>query len=206
MYDVFDMLANKQQSLSPREKSIIQSHPEKSKKLLTSISVKNNLWLSIVLQHHENSSGTGYPMKLKAPDILPEVYIYQIVDVYLSLIRVRAYRQQYTPREAIKKLKTTVTEKYSEAVEHLANILSAYPAGSMVVLKTGEIGVVIKPPKSNRQDCKVAVLLNNEKTIKEPIMRNTTQPDFAIAAATNTVLSATLRNECFYKLFTMNSD
>ncbi len=78
--------------LSDEEYEIIKSHPEKGKKLLTSIKKLNCVseWLN---SHHERWDGTGYPNHLKGEEIPISARIIAIADTYDAMTSSRSYRK-----------------------------------------------------------------------------------------------------------------
>jgi HD-GYP domain-containing protein (c-di-GMP phosphodiesterase class II) len=63
-------------------------------------------WLSgsiceMVLQHHENADGTGYPYGISINDISQGARIIRVADVYSALTVDRVYHDKISGREAI---------------------------------------------------------------------------------------------------------
>ncbi len=59
----------------------------------------------IVLYHHENYDGTGYPGRLKGRAIPLGARIIRVADSLRALISERPYQRKYTMEEAIEILK-----------------------------------------------------------------------------------------------------
>lgn len=55
----------------------------------------------IILYHHENYDGTGYPYRLRGEEIPLGARIIRICDVFVALISERAYRKAFEPDAAI---------------------------------------------------------------------------------------------------------
>ena len=55
----------------------------------------------IILYHHENYDGTGYPFGLRGEEIPLGARIIRICDVFVALISDRAYRGAFEPETAI---------------------------------------------------------------------------------------------------------
>lgn len=114
-------------------------------------SLDREAWISnkaktMILQHHEKMDGSGYPLHVKTLDI--EAQILQVCDAFDEMIcgigckRARVY-------EAVEYLKVTKGSWYNEEVVNtLLDFTAVYPAGTVVILNTGEMGIVIK---QNRQ-------------------------------------------------------
>jgi putative nucleotidyltransferase with HDIG domain len=55
----------------------------------------------IILHHHENFDGSGYPNNLKGEQIIFEARIIRITDTYDALTTNRGYRPAYTRKQAL---------------------------------------------------------------------------------------------------------
>lgn len=55
----------------------------------------------MVLQHHENGDGSGYPKRLKAPNIHAWARILRILDSYEAMTAERPWRPALEPKEAL---------------------------------------------------------------------------------------------------------
>ncbi len=55
----------------------------------------------IILQHHENFDGTGYPHNLRSEQIIFEARIIRITDTYDALTTDRGYRPAYSHEQAL---------------------------------------------------------------------------------------------------------
>lgn len=100
---------------------------------------------NIILAHHENWDGTGFPRKLRGEDIPLGSRIIRVCDIYDRLIRGENY-PRYQAIEALYAGGGSYLD--SNIVEVFTNNLSVYPLGSIVKLTTGEIGVVVNVRKN----------------------------------------------------------
>ena len=95
---------NKKGKLDAPERVIMNSHPEKSRRIL-----QNTLEFSeisnIVLYHHEKWDGSGYPQGLKGNEIPLESRIISVADAYDAMTNNRSYRKQSSSAEAVKEIK-----------------------------------------------------------------------------------------------------
>ncbi len=57
--------------------------------------------LLMVLQHHENGDGTGYPQGLNLAGIHPWARILRLVDSYEAMTSNRPWRNMFSPKEAL---------------------------------------------------------------------------------------------------------
>lgn len=95
-------------------------------------------------QHHERLDGSGYPRKLKEPDIHKYAKILAICDVFDALTTNRVYRRAMLPHQAMEILYAGVESLFvKDYVEAFRDTIALYPIGLSVSLNTGEEGIVI---------------------------------------------------------------
>lgn len=88
--------------LSPEEWKEIKMHPEVGKRMVENIKNIPTESKLIILQHHEQPNGNGYPNSLYNKEIYYFAKIVAIADTFTALILARPYRSQvYTPYEAL---------------------------------------------------------------------------------------------------------
>jgi HD-GYP domain-containing protein (c-di-GMP phosphodiesterase class II) len=77
--------------LSPAEREMIKGHSETGYTILKDIPFA---WpvAEIVRQHHEKMDGSGYPLGLKADEILPEAKVLAVADIVEAMASYRPYR------------------------------------------------------------------------------------------------------------------
>ncbi|MBD0324627.1 MAG: HD domain-containing protein, partial [Aldersonia sp.] len=95
MITVPEDLVNKNGSLSDLEWQLIQQHPLRGTEILAALPHLREV-LPIVLHHHENWQGDGYPHRLAAEQIPVGARIIRVADTYEALISLRPYRPAYT--------------------------------------------------------------------------------------------------------------
>ena len=69
MLKLQERLHSVQGPLSDADMQIIRNHPQQSVNILRNMGIDNSDWLSIVLMHHENEDGSGYPGGKKSEEI-----------------------------------------------------------------------------------------------------------------------------------------
>ncbi|MDR3608338.1 MAG: HD domain-containing phosphohydrolase [Oligoflexia bacterium] len=88
--------------LAGEERREIQTHPELAKRMLDSVKSVNPEVRMIVLQHHEQPNGRGYPNGLHDKQIYYLAKIVAIADCFSALLCVRPFRDEaFTPVKAI---------------------------------------------------------------------------------------------------------
>ncbi|MCK5883572.1 MAG: HD domain-containing protein [Bacteriovoracaceae bacterium] len=90
--------------LSRDQRIEIYRHPELGRDLLTGNSIIKREVLLIILQHHEQPNGLGYPNKLKDRDIYPPAKIISVASSFVELVVSSKLKQGVSKDEAFKNL------------------------------------------------------------------------------------------------------
>ncbi len=109
----FDIL-NKQGRLTDDEMELVKSHPYQGYQILQQAKALSEESKIIVMQHHENIDGSGYPQNLKGDDIHLYGRICSIVDVYTALTAERSYKHALSTFEALKLMKDTMMNRFDK--------------------------------------------------------------------------------------------
>lgn len=121
-----DSILLKPGKLTDYEYEIIKYHPILSYELIKNVPNLEKV-KDIVLYHHENYDGTGYPKGLKGEEIPLGARILSIVDIFDALTSQRSYRKSLSFEEAIKILKDLSGTKLDpKLVEKIIPILEKY--------------------------------------------------------------------------------
>ena len=99
----YDILA-KTSRLSPQEFKVIREHPARSVELIRPVEFLKPV-LPIILYHHENYDGTGYPSGLKREQIPIGARLMAVVDAFEAMTGKRPYKRRLSIHEAIEELK-----------------------------------------------------------------------------------------------------
>jgi putative nucleotidyltransferase with HDIG domain len=98
----------------------------------------------IILQHHENADGSGYPNHLKGDETDQLARLVAIANGYDNLCNPNNPSLGRTPYEALAHMYANQRSKFDESLlKHLIKSLGIYPPGSIVQLSTGIYGIVI---------------------------------------------------------------
>ena len=84
--------------LEPKEARVVKKHVEIAGEILSTRMKKEVV--DIALAHHERCDGSGYPNKLKDPQMSTEQKILQVTDVVVALLNRRSYRRPL-PKEKV---------------------------------------------------------------------------------------------------------
>jgi HD-GYP domain-containing protein (c-di-GMP phosphodiesterase class II) len=85
-------ILHKEEALSDIEFNLMRSHVYKSARLLEHLE-QWDMARKIVMQHHERTDGTGYPLGLKEPDICEGAKLLAIIDTYDAMTHSRAHNE-----------------------------------------------------------------------------------------------------------------
>lgn len=137
-------ILNKPGRLSEDEFSIMRRHVEYGRAVAEKIEWVSPIALSVLAQHHERYDGSGYPARLKGEAISQFGQMAAIVDVYDAITAERVYHQPMPPVEALRKLQEWSKFHFNEElVGHFIRSVGIYPVGTLVLLESGLLGIVI---------------------------------------------------------------
>lgn len=138
-------LLGKKSSLQAAEALVLKKHVDFSVQLLTETAGIDPEVLSIVAYHHERFDGKGYPNGMKGQEIPVYARIASIVDFYDAYTHTRPYRPAHSTSEALNALNNASGKRFQpELVEEFIQCLGVYPTGSLVLLSSGEVAIVIE--------------------------------------------------------------
>jgi putative two-component system response regulator len=102
-------IISKTESLTPREREIIQSHCALGERLCLPV-VGLHPVLPIIRHHHERANGTGYPDGLRGDTIPLLAQIFSILDIYDALRMWRPYRQPMNEPQTLEVMRQEVRQ------------------------------------------------------------------------------------------------
>lgn len=100
---VDDAILRKPGSLTPEEYAQIKQHPEFGARIVAPMRFAREVQ-PIILAHHEQWNGRGYPYGLRGEEIPVGARIIAIVDAYDAMTTDRPYRQAVSKAEALQRL------------------------------------------------------------------------------------------------------
>lgn len=99
-----DEVLAKPTKLTGKEYDIVKEHPERSVRIIKHMKALKTV-IPIILYHHENYDGSGYPKGLKKDQIPLGARIMGIVSAFEAMITKRPYRVTKTLDEAIEEIR-----------------------------------------------------------------------------------------------------
>ena len=94
---------SKPAKLTGREYDIVKEHPVRSVEIIRHMKALRSV-IPVILYHHENYDGSGYPKHLKREQIPLGARIMAIIDAFEAMITARPYRQTKTVDEAVEEI------------------------------------------------------------------------------------------------------
>jgi HD-GYP domain-containing protein (c-di-GMP phosphodiesterase class II) len=151
-----DEILHKPGRLTPEEFEVMKAHARHSRNLLEATEGIGELSIITAAQHHERMDGSGYPEGLKGDDISIYGRMVAITDVYDAITSDRVYHKGMTPSQGLKKLLEWSNGHLDPVlVKEFIRCVGLYPIGSLVLLESGRLGVVIE---TNEEDQRLPVV------------------------------------------------
>lgn len=107
-------IINKNGHLTGEELNIINRHPKAGLGLLEHRKGIENISLKVVIQHHENDDGSGYPYGIGGSDIHLFGQISRIVDVYDAMTSRRPYADAKRPFAVLAEMKDKMSHCFDK--------------------------------------------------------------------------------------------
>ena len=150
--------------LTEEETREMRHHVAHGLHLVKKSGIINQDVLDMVAFHHERYDGSGYPRGLRGDEIPAFARIAAIVDTYDAITSKRAYAEARAPADAIKVLYEARDKEFqAELVEAFIQAVGIYPAGTIVELSSGEVGIVVAESRTRRLLPKVILVLDRKK-------------------------------------------
>jgi len=156
-----DHILNKAGRLTDEEFAIIRKHPRDGYDILRQTPEIGQIPLDITLHHHERRDGSGYPDRQAEGQISEVAQMAAIVDVYDAITSDRCYHKGMPAADALRKIYEWSKFHFSPSLtQEFMRCVGIYPVGTMVMLESGRLGVVVEPHESNLLTPKVNVFFN----------------------------------------------
>lgn len=150
--------------LTTNEMRVMMAHTVHGRNLLLSSEGVYTGAVDVAFSHHERIDGLGYPRQLSDESISRYSKIIAIVDAYDAMTADRCYQMAKTSTEAMKIIYKERGRHFDEqlALKFLQTV-GLYPAGSIVELYSGSIGLVIEANPRFRHLPRIVLLLDKDK-------------------------------------------
>lgn len=179
MTELQDRLVMQKEAPTPEQQVQIVQHPARSVRLLEQLGITEQRWLEAVRDHRANIPG---PLAGRTEGQRMARLI-QRADIFAARLAPRAARPPESPASAMQASYFDENRQIDEAGAALIKAVGIYSPGSFVRLANQEMAVVIKRC-ANTTTPRVAVVVNRSgMPTGELIVRDTSQPEFRIAAS-----------------------
>ncbi|MFP3043813.1 HD-GYP domain-containing protein [Treponema primitia] len=154
-------LINKTGNLSKEELHHIQSHTLYSYKIVHEELAYPEEMGALVLQHHENWDGSGYPQGLAGEEIHFGARIVSVADAFEAMVSQKPYRNSMLGYQAMKNLLADNSRRFGpDELNAFIKIMGVYPIGSIILLNNGSMARVVEVRKDAPLRPKIAVLVD----------------------------------------------
>ncbi len=150
--------------LSEQEVDQVRNHVKLGVEMIQGSALMNTHVIDMITHHHERHDGSGYPKGLRGDDIPIFARLAAIVDCYDAITSHRGYARAISPAEAVRLMNDWKDIDFQgELVEEFIQTVGVYPAGTLVELSNGEVGVVMVSERRSRLRPRVMLLLDADK-------------------------------------------
>jgi HD-GYP domain-containing protein (c-di-GMP phosphodiesterase class II) len=158
-----DHILNKPGPLTESEFAIVKKHPRDGYDLLCQTPGIGPIPLDITLHHHERRDGSGYPGQQAGDAISELAQMAAIVDTYDAITSDRCYHKGLSAAEALRQIHEWSKVRFNPMLTaEFMRCVGIYPVGTMVMLESGKLGVVVEPHESNLLTPKVNVFFSTK--------------------------------------------
>jgi len=165
------LILNKPSKLTEAEFGVIKSHPVEGHGMLLNGEKMDPVALDVCLHHHEKVDGSGYPKGLKGDEISLLAKMGAVCDVYDAITSNRAYKTGWDPAESLRKMAEWSKGHFDPAVfQAFVKSMGIYPVGSLVLMKSGRIGVVTEQAGKSLTTPKVKMFYSTKSSLRIPAM------------------------------------
>lgn len=117
----------KEGELNDAEREAIRRHPEIGYRIANSSPEFSGV-ADLILHHHENYDGSGYPLGIKGDAIALECRILAIIIAFSAMTNHRPYAKKLKPEEALQELKRCAGTQFDpQLVEEFVALLASNP-------------------------------------------------------------------------------
>ncbi|MGR9014189.1 MAG: HD-GYP domain-containing protein [Gammaproteobacteria bacterium] len=158
-------ILNKPGKLTEEEFDIMKSHVVHGCSILRKSPGISQVSFDVTSQHHERFDGSGYPLKLKNSEMSVYGQMASIVDVYDAITANRCYHKGMEPTVAVRKMFEWSKFHFNpKLLRTFIRTVGIYPVGTLVLLESGKIGVVIEQCEKDMTRPLVRTIFDTKKS------------------------------------------
>jgi putative nucleotidyltransferase with HDIG domain len=163
-------ILNKPGKLTDEEFDILKRHTIDGAEILKNTPEIPTLAPIVAFEHHLRSDGTGYPVGISRPKLNLGTTLCGIADVFDAMRSQRVYQNAHPTDRILAVLQRNDGKQFDQhLVRRFVQLIGIYPAGNLVRLDTGEIGVVLKAYAPDPYRPRVRILVGRDgQTVVRP--------------------------------------
>ncbi len=167
--DVPKEILNKPGKLDHDERKIIENHSHYGAETLVQLRYSSYIpisAISVAMEHHSGEGDRAYPRYTKKKNIGLYSKIVKIVDVFDAITTKRPYRKKvFTRVEALNLMVEKFTGEFDPVLfKVFIRMIGECPVGTLVLLDTGEVGIVNKTNPNPAFQFRPLIKLITDKT------------------------------------------
>jgi HD-GYP domain-containing protein (c-di-GMP phosphodiesterase class II) len=154
----------------------LRAHPVQAAEQLAAAGVRDGDWLQAVRQHHERRDGSGYPSGTRDPS--PLAVALRQADVLLAKVSPREGRLPLPIQQAHREM--FAEDGGGPFASALIKEFGIYPPGDFVLLRSGEMAVVVRRGATATTPEVAAITDRKGVPVTSSARRDSAKPEFAI--------------------------
>jgi putative nucleotidyltransferase with HDIG domain len=136
-------LLNISESTREKDNFIVPAHIEEGVSIAQKTGGFAEETIEVIQMHHERLDGSGYPTGQGLTDINDAMRIFTIIDELDRLMHIPVKGKYLNAIAAYQKLLKMEKEFDFEFIQQIIKSIGIYPPGSLVILKSGRVGIVL---------------------------------------------------------------
>lgn len=138
-----ETILNKPGPLTQEEFAVMKRHPRVGRRILRAEAQVPAVAIDVCLHHHERVDGSGYPSGQSGDALSLAARLGAICDVYDALTADRAYKDAWTPQQALAEMQSWEGHFDPELLTDFIRSLGIYPVGTLVRVGDSTLAIVI---------------------------------------------------------------
>ncbi|MGS2722511.1 HD-GYP domain-containing protein [Porticoccus sp. GXU_MW_L64] len=164
---IADEILNKPGKLTPQEFEVMKSHTTVGRDLLRQSENVDEFVIDVAFSHHEQMDGKGYPRRVRAHELTEYSRIIAIVDAFDAMTSDRCYSEARSTLDALKEIYRCRGSQFDpELALEFISLIGPYPAGTIVELHNGLVGIVLHSKKNKRHLPVVQIIRDHEEVVE----------------------------------------
>lgn len=152
-------LLNKPGPLDLDEYAQVQAHTLRGYELLRDSGIESEIALDVCLHHHERIDGKGYPSGISQETLSIHARMAAVCDVFDAVTSNRSYKRSWSPGAALDWMMGTTGHFDPRVLRAFRSLLGVFPVGSLVLLESQRLAIVVDEPADAPTTPDVAVFL-----------------------------------------------